>query len=312
MDLIRLSQISALGLLCAAGLPAAAEEAEPLWLEVNPNDVQTRRPEIGHEFNADYSFVSGSTTKQGEARFGDLEEHQNSLSYVASIPTTDSLHTRVGLRWDRYSFGVPAGAILPNTLQSTSLSLGIDAELGEHWLLRVEVEPGIYSDFADDISGDDFNMPLIVGFSYLVDSRLQWVFGLQANLRSDIPVMPGVGVRWQFAEDWTLNAIFPKPRLEYRVDDSLTLHAGADLRGGTYVVRDDFGTSIGQNRLDSAAVDYSEARANFGVQYKVHPAVNLVFEGGYVFFRRFDFHDEDLTIRTDPSPYGSIGIQAKF
>ncbi len=306
------SAIGGFGLLCFTALSVAAEEAEPSWLEVNPQDVQTRRPEIGHEFNADYSYVAGSTTKQGTARFGDLEEHQNSLSYVASIPTTDSIHTRLGLRWDRYSFGVPTGAILPNTLQSTSLSLGIDAELGGNWLLRVEVEPGIYSDFADDISADDFNMPLIVGFSYLVDSRLQWVFGLQANLRSDIPVLPGAGVRWQFAEDWTLNAIFPKPRLEYRIDDSLTLHVGADLRGGTYVVRDDFGTSFGQNRLNSAPVDYSEARANLGVQYKIHPAVNLVFEGGYVFYRRFDFHEDDLIIRTSPTPYGSIGLQAKF
>jgi hypothetical protein len=304
--------------LCCLGLAAffvfslKAEEAQPLWLEVNPDDVQTRRAEIGHDFYADYSFVAGSTTKQGDARFGDLEEHQNSLSYVASIPTTDSIHTRLGLRWDRFSFGVPDGAILPNTLQSTALSLGVDAELGENWLLRVEVAPGIYSDFADSISGDDFSMPVIVGFSYLVDSKLQWVFGLQANWRSDIPVLPGAGVRWQFAEDWTLNAIFPKPRLEYRVDDSLTLHVGADLRGGTYVVRDDFGDSFGEPRLNSAAVDYSEARVNFGVQYRIHPAVNLVFEGGYVFFRRFDFHDEDLTIRTDPTPYGSIGLQAKF
>lgn len=292
--------------------PVCASEEEPAWLQVNPDDVQTRRAEVGHELRAEYSYVAGATTKQGKARFGDLDAHQTTLSYVASIPTTPEFSTRIGFRWDRNSFGLPRGAILPNTLQSTSMTLGFDMAISDHWLMRVDLEPGIYSDFADDIDFEDFNMPLIIGFSYLVDSRLQWVFGMQVNPRSNIPVMPGAGVRWQFADDWTLNAIFPRPRLEYRIDETLTVHAGADLRGGTYMVREDFGDSFGERRLNETPVDYSEVRVNMGLQYRVHPAVSLVFEGGYMVFRRFEFHEEDLTLRTDPAPYGSLGLQAKF
>ncbi|MEO0454024.1 MAG: DUF6268 family outer membrane beta-barrel protein [Verrucomicrobiota bacterium] len=287
-------------------------QEQPAWLQVNPEDVQTRQPKVGYQFNTEASYVAGSTVKQGEANFGDLEEIQARASLITTLPMSDTLSGRVGLNWERYSFGVPAGAILPNTLQSINLNLGVDMNIGEKWLMRIEVTPGIYSDFADDIDFRDLNAPLQLGFSYLVDSNLQWVFGLRANFRSFLPVLPGAGVRWQFADDWTLNAIFPQPRLEYRIDNSLTLHLGAELKGGTYVVRDNFGSSIGQGRLDSAEVDYNEARAGFGIQFRPHPAVNLVFNGGYVLSRSWVYHEEDLRINTDPAPFGSVSLIARW
>jgi len=304
--------LSVFALLVTLALPAGAQD-EPAWLQVNEDDLQPRKAsKVGHEADASFSYAGDANVKQGNRTLGELDSFHSSVNYVATFPLSETIHGRAGFTWDRHSFGLPGGSLLPNTLQQTSLNLGFDAELGDKWIMRFEVSPGIYSDF-QDISAKDFNIPIILGFSYLVDSKLQWVFGLSADFRREIPVLPGVGVRWQFADNWTLNAIFPQPKLEYQIDESLMVYLGADLKGGSYAVEENFGNSIGQPELNNEIVEYMEARAGVGVGYKIHPSVTLNAEAGGVFYRSFDYANEDLTIKSsEPAPYGAISISAQF
>jgi len=303
-----------IALLAVFGCMLQAEE-EPSWLDVDEEDLQSRPvSRISHELRTGLSYTGDGNMKQGNRTLGELDSIHSHLNYTAVFPVSEAVHGRVGVAWDRYSFGVPGGSLIPNTLQQTAMTFGIDAELGDKWIMRLEVAPGVYSDFSD-ISLQDFNIPVILGFSYLVDSKLIWVFGLSADFRREFPspVLPAVGVRWQFADEWTLNFILPQPKLEYQIDDSLMVYLGAEFKGGNYAVSESFGNDIGQPELNNEIVEYTEIRAGIGVGYKIHPAVTINGEVGGSFFRNFNYDDEDLTLRSsEPAPYGAISLSASF
>jgi hypothetical protein len=129
---------------------------------------------------------------------------------------------------------------------------------------------------------------------------------------SEYYVLPGVGVRWQFADDWTLMLLLPKPRIEYTPVDKLTLFVGAEMLSGTYRVHGDLGSSKGLAKLDDAIISYREIRVGGGVKYEILPNLAAEVEGGYMVDREFDFWDEGTRIDTEGAPYVKIGVSASF
>jgi hypothetical protein len=289
------------------------------WLQVEEGPKRSRSSAIGHEFSTSWSYTAGGDLDQGNREIGSLESNTAKAAYTASIPVTDKVAFRTGIDYTRHSFSVPSGTLLPNTLQSLALTLGTDVELNEHWLMRFEMSPGLYSDF-HDISSDDFNVPLVLGFTYLVDSRLQWVFGLAIDpLFSNkiqglsSPVFPGIGVRWQFADQWTLSAILPNPEIQYDVVDKLQLYAGFRILGGSYRLRKDAGDGLGRQDFNNVVVDYQETRGGLGLRYQFHPALSLEAEGGYTIGRSFTYKNDDgLKYDGGSAPYVQIGLKGRF
>jgi hypothetical protein len=82
--------------------------------------------------------------------------------------------------------------------------------------MRAELQPGMYGDLSH-LDGRRFNAPLMMGFVYLIDADLQWFIGLRVDLRSNYPVVPAAGVRWKFADLWTLNLMLPAPKYHSRI-----------------------------------------------------------------------------------------------
>jgi hypothetical protein len=89
-------------------------------------------------------------------------------------------------------------------------------------------------------------------------------------------VFPGLGVRWRFAPEWTLNAVMPKPRLEYAPNKNVTFYGGADLRGSTFRTGEGFGTLRSRRqRLNHAVISYTEIRTGAGVDFNLSPELKL-------------------------------------
>lgn len=218
---------------------------------------------------------------------------------------------RFGFEWQRLSFGVPDQAAVPGVLQQTSAVLGFDYQIADEWLMRVEVEPGIYSDFRD-ISWRDFDAPLILGTACLADADLQWFFGLRLDVRSQYPVLPAAGVRWKFADEWTLNFMLPNPRLEYETNERLTFYLGGGIKAGTFAAGESFGSDHGQPKLDGAIVDYLELRLGAGCSWKITRSVTIEAEAGYMPYRDFNFFDRNIEFRSHNAPYGQIAYRARF
>lgn len=287
------------------------------WVFAQTDEIKTPLVEkstvrIAQEANLSYSYVGAADIKQGNAKLGNVDEQSSDLKYVISPEIKDGLLFRAGFEWERYSFGLPGGAPLPNTLQSTNLIVGFDIQLADQWLMRIEAAPGFYSDFVD-LSDRDVNVPAIIGASYLVSKDLQWVFGISIDAWREYPVLPGAGVRWQFADQWVLNCILPRPRLEYELERSTTLYVGADLKGGTYMVNEQFGNSHGRTNLNETPVEYNEARVGGGVAWKPTPFLTLEAETGAAVYREYNFHRAHTRMTSDEAaPYGQVALRGSF
>jgi Domain of unknown function (DUF6268) len=266
---------------------------------------------VSQELDAEYGYTGGATIRGGGVNVGSVNEQSADLKYVVSPQLSKDLLLRVGFEWQRFSFGVPDHAPVPSVLQQTSLVLGFDYQIADQWLIRVEAQPGIYSDFRD-ITWRDVDMPVIIGGAYLASPDLQWFFGLRIDARSQYPVLPAAGVRWKFSDQWTLDFMLPKPRLEYDVTKKLQLYAGAEVQAGTFAVGQNFGTPRGQPRLDDAIVDYLELHLGSGCSWKITPIVTLEAEAGFMPYRSFDFFDPNIVFRSHNAPYGQIACHARF
>lgn len=270
---------------------------------------------ISYELETGASHVFGGDTEYS----GDSAEVSGwafDLQYVAIVPMGSAAYFRAGLGWDSYWFMGAGGDLpVPPSLQELNLVLGADVSLSDRWLMRIEVMPGVYSDFVD-VGWEDFNAPMNMGFTYLVNDRLQWAFGFQMNFMSDWPVVGGAGVRWQVSDYWTLNLMMPRPRIEYAAADGLTLYAGCEFRGGSFRVAEDFGEGMDREELNGALIDYREYRTGAGLSWVAHRGDGLELsvdvQGGVAFGREFEFHRTSVDLDSDPAPYASIGAKAKF
>jgi hypothetical protein len=266
---------------------------------------------ISQELNANSFYVGGASTRGGGANVGSVDENSANVRYVVSPQITRDLLFRFGCEWQGFFFGVPGHAPVPDRLEQVSAVLGLDYQLADQWLIRAEVQPGLYSDFRD-VQWDDVDAPLVLGAAYLASEDLQWFLGLRVDARSQYPVLPAVGIRCKFNNEWTLNFMLPNPRLQYDVNDRFQCYFGAGVDAGTFRVGEHFGSRRGQPRLDNAVVDYLEIRIGPGCTWKVSPQVTVEAGVGYMPYRSFDFFDPNIVFRSHDAPYGQIACHARF
>ncbi len=301
------------------GSTAFAEDPLSVPLQTPPPQGPSQSPplqksdiSISQEATVSASATGGAHTSFGGNGFHTVSEQEDFFHYVVSPEVTPTFLPRIGVEWQRYSFGLPDTHVpLPNTLQSVSAVLGFDYSIGDHWLIRLEAQPGIYGDFYSTGS-QNFNVPVILGGSYLVNENLQMVLGVSIDPWRKIPVLPGAGVRWQFDPKWCLDFILPQPRLEYEVTKDLHTYIGAEIQTGTYRVGPTFGNQFGQPGMNGAIIEYTEGRAGGGLSWKFTPGFNLEAEGGMMLERSFDYSRAGDRVGSDPAPYCQIAFKASY
>jgi hypothetical protein len=294
--------------LCAASsiLFAAAIFAE----EGNPEGL--RDWFLSGEYVVEETYVgSGDVRRNSRKSVRDFDENDSILQLVFT-PRIKLGVLRLGAEWERFSFGVPDSAPLPDTLQSVNLVIGLDTQLSDSILIRVEAQPGIYNSGLDDLS-DDFNAPFVAGGTYIFSPNLQLVLGVSVDIERKYPVIPAAGIRWKMAPQWVLNAVLPTPRLEFEMNNGLTLYAGGNLKQNNYRVDDHFGDNTGIPRLNHAVLTYSEVRTGAGFDWKISPVVTLTGEVGYQPYREFDFYRAHVRYHQDGgAPYGMLSLHGAF
>jgi hypothetical protein len=258
------------------------------------------------------SIVGDAEFTDGEHEGDEASAFDFRLRAVASFPGGSNFLLRAGVDFEQTHFDAPDGLAVPDVLQMASLVFGADAQIGEAWILRLEIHPGFYSGDTS-LREDDFNVPITLGASFFVSADLQIIAGVSVDVNRKYPVLPGVGVRWKFASDWVINAILPNPRLEYTLNENILLYAGADFRVGTFRTDDDFGSSRHDPKLNDAVVDYTQIRAGLGASWKVSPAATVELEAGFVPAYELNYHRVEFRMRSDDlPPYGGINVKLKF
>jgi hypothetical protein len=267
------------------------------------------------DFEAEAAYFGDGSVQRGEKanlKINDFDGGQARVHFILT-PRTKIGILRLGVQMEHYSFGFGGNAAIPDDLHSTSMIIGLDTELSDSFLIRLELQPGFYGTDFDDFGQDTFNVPAVIGGTYIFNAGFQVVFGVGIDALRQYPVLPGGGIRWKFAPQWTLNAVVPTPRLEYEPCSSLMLYAGADLRSTSYRVDKQFGTLRGDPSLNHAAITYNELRAGAGLDWKLSSAIKFSVEGGFIPFREFDFHRTQVRYHQDGSvPYGMLALHAAF
>jgi hypothetical protein len=297
--------------VCLLGLASffvtTATFAEMLVAPVDDGNIDP----LGFQFELQTAFIGEADVERGSRTITNFTE-QNYLARVLIQPRTKVGILRLGAEYEVFDFDIPAGAQVPDRLQSAALIIGLDTKLSDSLFVRVEAQPGYYS--ARDWEGQDFNAPFILGGTYLYSSTLQFVFGVRVDLEAQYPVLPGGGFRWKFDPKWVLNATAPTPRLEYEVNRNLTIYVGADLRSKNFRVDNDFvGDANEPGNLNNAILNYTEIRTGGGLIWKIGGACTFTVEGGYLPYREFDYHRADIRYKSDGgAPYGAISLHAAF
>jgi hypothetical protein len=291
-----------LALLAAA--PAYAGPAAP---QIETPAAPSSQWTVSHDLTLEEGYV-------GPAKTGgvNISEQSSSAQYVLTGQFKDGPPLRLGFNWDRFSFSSTAGSSIPNTLQSESLVVGVDLELFSSVLVRLEADPGFYSASAR-ISGSTFDIPIIVGGTYLYSKDVQIALGISIDPQREYPVLPGGGIRWQINDHWLLDAILPKPRLEYVATRTITVYGGADIAENSYRADGNFGRFTGNPRLNGAWTDYDELRLGGGATVKLTGKIEMGLEFGYMAYREFNFFRADVDPHSNSAGlYGGITIEAKF
>src|SRR5205814_5812146 len=91
------------------------------------------------EFSADVTYVGEGDVERGGKHVNDFDEIYSDIQLVLT-PRMKLGVLRLGAEWERFSFGFPKGAALPNTLQSFSTIIGIDTQLSDSILIRAQIQ----------------------------------------------------------------------------------------------------------------------------------------------------------------------------
>jgi uncharacterized protein DUF6268 len=273
--------------------------------------VEAEAP-FSFEFHAEETFAGDGDVQRGSLSVRNFQESDSRVHFILT-PRTKIGILRLGVQTERYSFSYSSTGPLPTDLHSTALVIGLDTEFSDSFLIRLEADPGFYGTDFDDFGRDTFNVPVILGGTYIFSSNFQIVLGVGVDAFRKYPVLPGGGIRWKFAPQWTLNAVVPTPRLEYEPNSYMLFYAGADIRATSYRVEKNFGTLRGNPALNHAAITFEEVRVGAGLDWKLTSAIKLSVEGGVIPFRNFDFHRTQVRYHQDGgAPYGMVALHAAF
>jgi opacity protein-like surface antigen len=296
--------------LTLATVALAGPDKEVVTNEAPP--VESTPFQFSGEFTIEQSYVGQSSVRR-EGRSADFSELYSNLRFVYT-PRVKYGIVRIGAQLERYSLDFDgSGRQVPNTLQAVNAVVGFDTRIGDSILVRLEAQPGFYGTTFDHFDGEQFNVPFILGGTYIYSPELQFVLGVGVNIQQKYPVLPGGGVRWKIAPKWVLNAVLPTPHLEYQVNDKITAFVGADIKANTFRVDDRFGASHGDTGLNSAWLSYEEIRAGAGFDWKVSSNITLRVEGGYSAYHDFDYHRTQVHYHNESgAPYASLMLEGSF
>lgn len=274
----------------------------------------TMRPSLLASVASSIGYSSQEEVTHANRRVGEVSVTHFELSVSGRLPLDAERMFLYGLAYSTHELD-HSGAILPERLAELSLNLGWQQKLTPQWSLAAFLRPGFYSDF-DDFSSDSLNVPALLMANYAASRELIWTFGLNANPFSDNPVLPILGVRWQFAPEWTFNLGFPQSGFTWQASEQLSFRTGVRFEGGSFRVgRDPRATPLSlpvPPSLANTYLDYREVQVGLGADVKLSPTMSWAFDVGAITDRKFDWFDRDYRLDGDTGFYASISLKAAF
>lgn len=170
----------------------------------------------------------------------------------------------------------PKRTDMPPRLWDFTARVGRRSRLGTCWSYEAVFRPGWFSDF-EGSAREGLRFPGHGVLYYTPSDCCQLQLGIDYLDRDDIACLPVFGVAFKPHPDFRLDAVFPRPRVAYRVGGEQWLYLGAEMGGGTWAIE----------RADSTndVATYRDYRICLGWQGQT----NNCTEVGFVFGRHLEY-----------------------
>jgi len=195
-----------------------------------------------------------------------------SRGYRSGFTTAFNMHLLSG----------PNAFPLPPRLYDFSLGYQRRKRVREVISYDIAVSIGVFSDF-EDSARDGIRVPAhAVGMLHL-KPELDLVFGIDYLGRDDIKLLPVGGFSWrpQSMPDMRFDLVFPRPRIDYSIDNQSRLYLAGRIGGGTW--------DIEFPNNDNDVMSYRDLQLLFGFESRDPDGDSSAVEFGYVFDRRVGF-----------------------
>ncbi len=253
--------------------------------------------------------TSYAFSRDAQAQAGDLTVAVTSLNMTKEYKFENGMPLDLGVDVQQYFINDTTTVDLPPSLQRKGLTAGVKFPMpfveGEHWFMGVST--GAYFQTAQEHafpsaafrsknrvygiykSSDDFI--LVGGFGYNVDYE-------------DLEVVPLIGIKYKFNDQWTLNALSTNPNLAYQVDEK------TELRLEAFIYRDEFEVSDGARKGD--VIKVSDYRAGFGISHELSEEVSIGANVGWALAGRYEYLHNGGKVALDNGAYVAYNVSWKF
>lgn len=323
---VRRNTVIILSLLIFGGV-AAAQDAQP---EASSPATDTNNPHLGildvpyigsfpgmeaagtrpvFGAGASYSYVSSGGISYAGLK-GNSDADAISASVVGEIPINEKWFVPAGIRSENLFLGTVAGAPIPDQIDTLGLNLGLGYHINDQWTVAASLGPVLYR--FDNFSGNDIGVGGMIRATYILSPTLAFVMGLGFEPDSDLPVLPLAGLCWRINTNLTLNLMFPRTELVYRVAPRLNVSAGLSGEFAVFRTSEDLGNKIGQSQYNNALGTYHDFHVGGGAEYRICSGLSIRVEGGYSFAREIRYKDIGQTVSFDPGPFVQAGFRCRF
>lgn len=277
-----------------------------------PGLARSEPPRTGFEFATRYAHSATSSIVGGSGP-GSVGVDSWHLGLRTSTALTEATQLLYGLDWSRHALDLTGTAWLPDQLQAVAVPLGVTHRWNDQWRLLVTLQPRLAA-AESGFSSSGFDLPVLALASYTANPELTWSFGFRHSARSDVPLLPLVGVAWKFAPGWDFKLAWPDSGVSYQATPPLTLRAVAAFHGGDYRLADDPRNPANRSgpSLQDAWLEYRELRLGLAAEYAVGRSVSLRADLGKVVSQRFDYVDRGHTLRGANPTYLALSVAGRF
>ena len=202
--------------------------------------------------------------------------------YKSGITTAFNLHLLSG----------PNMVPLPPRLYDFSLGYQKRGRIKDFMSFDLATSIGVFSDF-EDSAKDGVRFPgHAVGMLHL-KPEFDVVFGVDYLSRDDIKLLPVGGISWrpQAMPDLRFDLVFPRPRIDYSIDNQSKIYFAGRLGGGTW--------DIEFPNNDNDVLTYRDLQCVLGFEQRNSDGNLACLEFGYVFDRRIEFRTLSQTSELD-------------
>lgn len=304
-------------ILCFLSLSAAAQSSPSSASRTTASPGEASQPyegptpggRWGMSVSLDYSYVSaGDITFQGVKGSSDA---QSVNAYInARIPINDRWFVPVGASSRNLFLGTVANAPIPNQIETLGFDAGLGCHLNDQWTIAGSVGPRFYR--LDGVDGDDLGVGGMVRAMWRWKPNFALVFGVGFESQSEVPVLPAAGFRWNIRTNLTLNLMWPRPALIYRLDKRLDVFVGGGGNFAVFRTDSNLGDKIGQPAIDNALGTYRDFHIGVGTEYRPWRGISVGVEAGYSVGREIDYTRLNQTVSFANSPYLQAGVTCRF